>query len=100
MGSLTGAVSSIVGPSDGNVRVLNLAICWDIRPLLVAHSVTCNDEGVKRPALPIWVKMRPARTISREVFVTPQRLHAEHPLWMVIQSELSGDRELNLSASG
>ena len=38
-----------------------------------------DGEEVKHPALPLsMVKMRPVRMISREVFVTPQRLHAEH----------------------
>ncbi len=55
-----------------------------------------SGEGVQYPTLPAKVKMRSVRTTSREVFVTPQRLHAEHP-WnarppgMVIQSELPGD---------
>lgn len=43
--------------------------------------------------LSIEVKTRPVRTISREVFVTPQRLHAGHPSGMMIQSELTGDCE-------
>jgi hypothetical protein len=41
------------------------------------------------------VKTCPVRTISREVFVTPQRLHAKHPFGMMIQSDLSGNRKLN-----
>jgi len=39
--------------------------------------------------------MRPVRTISREVFVTPQRLYAGHPIGMVRQSELPSDRKLS-----
>ena len=39
--------------------------------------------------------MRPVRTISREVFVTPQRLNARHPSGMVRQSDLPGNRKLN-----
>lgn len=44
------------------------------------------------------VKMRSVRKISREVakatWLTPQRLYAEHPSWMMRQSELLGDQEL------
>ena len=39
--------------------------------------------------------MRPVRTISREVFVTPQRLYAGHPIGMMRQSELPSDRKLS-----
>ena len=54
---------------------------------------------MKHPALLILqkreVKMRPVRIISREVFVTPQRLYAGHPIGMMRQSELPSDRKLS-----
>ena len=61
---------------------MNLAVCWEVRLLLVVATVTGDNQGVQNPALPVaiaTVKTRPVRTISREVFVTPQRLHARHP---------------------
>jgi hypothetical protein len=62
----------------------NLAVCWELRLLgVVTLPLQIGTKGVQDPALPSveMVKMRPVRTISREVFVTPQRLHAKHPFW-------------------
>ncbi len=75
-------------------------MCWDIRLLARdAQSVAeVASEGVSirryRPR-ERKVKMRPVRTISREVFVTPQRLYAGHPNGMMRQSELPSDRKLS-----
>ena len=63
---------------------MNLAVCWNIRLLAVVAvplptaGKQCSIRRYHRPS-GLMVKMRPARIISREVFVTPQRLHARHP---------------------
>src|SRR5262249_15830364 len=76
-----------------------LAVCWNIRLLADSHPLR---EEVKECSIRRYrhtsVKMGWVRIISREVFVTPQRLHAKHPSGMVIQSELSSDRKLLVSA--
>ncbi len=96
LGSLTGAVSSILGHSGGNVRcalgcMLETPSASRRRPVTGFRRSSAESGATGSP-----VKMRPVRTISREVFVTPQRLHAEHPdfVGMVIQSELLSDQEL------
>jgi hypothetical protein len=76
-----------VGRSDGNVRVVLGYMLGSPSPTRRSLPLPNGGEGVEHPALlvaPAAVKMRPARTISREVFVTPQRLHARHPFGMVI----------------
>ncbi len=83
---------------------MHSAVCWKPRLLAVVdfpphadlrYAMTVKQCSIRRYQV-ILVKTRPVRTISREVFVTPQRLHAEHPLSkrMVIQSELLSDQEL------
>jgi len=52
-------------------------------------------EGVKHPIATRKSENAAVRTISREVFVTPQRLYAGHPNGMMRQSELPSDRKLS-----
>jgi hypothetical protein len=61
---------------------------------LPIHNLRSEASGATHPRKGA-VKMRPVRTISREVFVTPQRLYAGHPIGMVRQSELPSDRKLS-----
>ena len=66
---------------------MHSAVCWELRLLAVIESpphadlryaMTVKQCSIRRYQA-ILVKTRPVRTISREVFVTPQRLNAEHP---------------------
>ena len=86
LGSLTGAVSSIWGTLAVTSDV-HSAVCWKLRLLAVVdfppqadlrYAATVKQCRIRRYQM-ILVKMRPVRTISREVLVTPQRLNAEHP---------------------
>jgi len=84
-----------MGRPDGNIRGKLGYMLGSPSPHFKPSP--CLKEGVQCPALVATppLKMRLARTISREVFVTPQRLYAEHPCnaWMVRQSELPSDRK-------
>ena len=53
-----------------------------------------NSEHPALLATFVAVTMRPVRTISREVFVTPQRPYAGHPSDRMMRwSELHGDMQ-------
>ena len=55
-----------------------------------------NSEYPALLAASAAVTMRPVRTISREVLVTPQRPYAGHPLMRMMRwSELHGDMQGN-----
>ena len=86
VGSLTGAVASNWGSSAATLEALSGCLLghpslgsWNRNPLPI-HNLESAASGATHPRERA-VKMRPVRTISREVFVTPQRLHAGHPLF-------------------
>ena len=100
VGSLTGAVASNWGSPTATSEALSGCLLghpslgsWNRNPLPI-HDLGSAASGATRPRERA-VKMRPVRTISREVFVTPQRLYAGHPIGMVRQSELPSDRKLS-----
>ena len=100
VGSLTGAVASNWGSPAATLEALSGCLLghpfpglWNRNPLPI-HNLRSEASGATRPRTRA-VKMRPVRTISREVFVTPQRLYAGHPIGMVRQSELPSDRKLS-----
>jgi hypothetical protein len=100
VGSLTGAVASNWGSPAATLEAhiwlfagTSVSGEWIRNPLPI-HNLRSEASGATHPRKRA-VKMRPVRTISREVFVTPQRLYAGHPIGMVRQSELPSDRKLS-----
>jgi len=101
VGSLTGAVASNWGSPAATLE----AHIWLFAGTSVSRVVESQSVADPQPrecsirryssSRERAVKMRPVRTISREVFVTPQRLYAGHPIGMVRQSELPSDRKLS-----
>ncbi len=100
VGSLTGAVASNWGSPAATLEALSGCLLGHPSPgsrnrnPLPIHNLRSEASGATHPRERA-VKMRPVRTISREVFVTPQRLYAGHPFGMVRQSELPSDRKLS-----
>ena len=100
VGSLTGAVASNWGSSAATLEAISGCLLghpfprsWNRNPLPI-QDLRNEASGATHPRKG-EVKMRPVRIISREVFVTPQRLYAGHPIGMMRQSELPSDRKLS-----
>ena len=103
VGSLTGAVASNWGSPAATLEASSGCLLghpsprsWNRNPLPI-QDLRSEASGATHPRKR-EVKMRPVRIISREVFVTPQRLYAGHPIGMMRQSELPSDRKLRVSA--
>jgi hypothetical protein len=86
-----------LGLSSGNAGgTIWLFAGTSVSYVLMRKPLPIKTEGVKYPELLAKASENaPVRTISREVFVTPQRLYAGHPDGMMRQSELPSDRKLS-----
>ena len=100
VGSLTGAVASNWGSPAATLEA-HIWLFAGTSVSRVVESQTVADPQPRECSIRRYSSSRedsenaPVRTISREVFVTPQRLYAGHPIGMVRQSELPSDRKLS-----
>ena len=97
VGSLTGAVASILGLSSGNAGGTYLAVCWDIRLLgRESNPLPISTKGVKNPGLLSQISENVSGADNQQGSLRdPSTTVRRTSFGMMRQSELPSDRKLS-----